>query len=61
VTENGDPETRSDPMALQQGGLGLLWERDVARRLHSSRIAARVADMAIDGTPPVDTHAWGHS
>jgi len=40
------------PMALKQGDLGLL-ESDVARRLLASRIPARFAYIAGDGTPRV--------
>ena len=39
-------------MSLKQGDLGLL-ESDVARRLLSSRIPARFAYVAMDGTPRV--------
>src|SRR5438270_7579846 len=39
-------------MTLKQGDLGLL-ETDIARRLLSSRIPARFAYLATDGTPRV--------
>ena len=45
-------------MALAQGELGLL-ESDVARRLLSSRIPARLAYIATDGTPRV-LATWFH-
>ena len=45
-------------MALPQGDLGLL-ESDVARRLLSSRIPARLAYIATDGTPRV-LATWFH-
>lgn len=45
-------------MALPQGDLGLL-ETDVARRLLSSRIPARLAYVATDGTPRV-LATWFH-
>ena len=45
-------ETGRDPMTLKQGDLRLL-ETDVARRLLSSRIPARFAYVAPDGTPRV--------
>ena len=58
VTENGNRKSSSDPMTLKQGDLGLL-ESDVARRLLSSRIPARFAYMATDGTPRV-LATWFH-
>jgi hypothetical protein len=51
-------DTRADPMLLRQGDLGLL-ESDVARRLLSSRIPARFAYVATDGTPRV-LATWFH-
>jgi hypothetical protein len=42
----------ADPMLLRQGDLGLL-QSDVARRLLTSRIPARFAYVATDGTPRV--------
>src|SRR5438093_4587977 len=47
-----------DPMALRQGDLGLL-ESDVAQRLLASRIPARFAYIAGDGTPRV-LATWFH-
>src|SRR5919201_3550925 len=58
MAANGDRETTADPMALKQGDLGLL-ESDVARRLLSSRIPARLAYIATDGTPRV-LSTWFH-
>jgi hypothetical protein len=52
VTDENNPETSPDPMRLKQGDLGLL-ESEVARRLLSSRIPARFAYIATDGTPRV--------
>jgi hypothetical protein len=43
---------RLEPTMLKQGDLGLV-ETDVARRLLSSRIPARFAYVAADGTPRV--------
>lgn len=51
-------DRRADPMLLRQGDLGLL-ESDVARRLLSSRIPARFAYVATDGTPRV-LATWFH-
>ena len=45
-------EKGAEPMTLKQGDLRLL-ETDVARRLLSSRIPARFAYVATDGTPRV--------
>ena len=45
-------------MALPQGDLGLL-ETEVARRLLASTLPARVAYVAIDGTPRV-VPTWFH-
>lgn len=42
----------ANPMALKQGDLGLL-ESDVAQRLLTSRIPARFAYVALDGTPRI--------
>src|SRR6266516_4612661 len=47
-----------DPMTLEQGHLGLL-ESDVAQRLLASRIPARFAYIAGDGTPRV-LATWFH-
>jgi hypothetical protein len=47
-----------DPMRLAQGDLRLL-ETDVARRLLASRIPARLAYVAPDGTPRV-LSTWFH-
>lgn len=58
MAANGDREPGADPMALQQGDLGLL-ESDVACRLLSSRIPARLAYIATDGTPRV-LATWFH-
>jgi hypothetical protein len=58
MTENEAHETRTEPMTLKQGDLGLL-ASDVARRLLSSRIPARVAYIATDGTPRV-VATWFH-
>src|SRR5262245_14814312 len=58
VTENVNRKSSADPMTLKQGDLGLL-ESDVARRLLSSRIPARFAYMAADGTPRV-LATWFH-
>jgi hypothetical protein len=48
----------ADPMLLRQGDLGLL-QSDVARRLLTSRIPARFAYVATDGTPRV-LATWFH-
>jgi hypothetical protein len=53
---NGD--TSTDPILLPQGDAGLL-ETDIARRLLSSRIPARFAYVAPDGTPRV-VATWFH-
>jgi hypothetical protein len=58
VTENCNRRTGADPMTLKQGDLGLL-ESEVARRLLSSRIPARVAYIGLDGTPRV-LATWFH-
>jgi Pyridoxamine 5'-phosphate oxidase len=58
MTENEAHETRADPMTLRQGDPGLL-ASDVARRLLASRIPARVAYIATDGTPRV-VATWFH-
>jgi hypothetical protein len=58
VTDESNPETSTDPMTLKQGDLGLL-ESDVAQRLLSSRIPARLAYIATDGTPRV-LATWFH-
>jgi hypothetical protein len=49
---------RSPSMALPQGDLRLL-ENDVARRLLASTVPARVAYVAVDGTPRV-MPTWFH-
>lgn len=48
----GNLDMGVEAMTLKQGDLGLL-EADVARRLLSSRIPARFAYLATDGTPRV--------
>ena len=53
-----DDDASADPMLLRQGDLGLL-ESDVARRLLWSRIPARFAYIATDGTPRV-LSTWFH-
>ena len=58
MSENENRETSADPMALKQGNLGLL-ESDIALRLLSSRIPARFAYIATDGTPRV-LATWFH-
>jgi hypothetical protein len=58
VTDDSDRKDRADPTALEQGHLGLL-ESEVARRLLASRIPARFAYVALDGTPRV-LSTWFH-
>jgi hypothetical protein len=58
VSDDRNLEGSPDPIGLKQGDLGLL-ESDVARRLLSSRIPARFAYIAIDGTPRV-LATWFH-
>jgi len=58
VPDESNTETRGDPMALRQGDLGLL-QSEIARRLLSSRIPARLAYIASDGTPRV-LATWFH-
>lgn len=58
MTDECNPKGGADPMALKQGDLGLL-ESDVARRLLASRIPARFAYVALDGTPRV-LSTWFH-
>lgn len=58
MTREKVQQTSPDPMLLEQGELGLL-ESTVARRLLSSRIPARFADIALDGTPRV-LATWFH-
>lgn len=58
MTEDSNRKNRADPMALEQGDLGLL-ESDVAQRLLASRIPARFAYVAADGTPRV-LSTWFH-
>ena len=53
--DDGPDAQTPDPMSLRQGDLRLL-ESEVARRLLSSRIPARFAYIALDGTPrPLST------
>jgi hypothetical protein len=58
VSDETKNETDGAPMALMQGDLGLL-ESEVARRLLVSRIPARFAYVANDGTPRV-LATWFH-
>jgi hypothetical protein len=58
VTDNSNRKDGADRTALKQGDLGLL-ENDVARRLLASRIPARFAYVALDGTPRV-LATWFH-
>ena len=58
VNVKGDRDTAGDPLALEQGDLGLLGS-DVAQRLLSSRIPARFAYIATDGRPRV-LATWFH-
>src|SRR6266566_9757028 len=58
MTAEQNRETRGAPTALRQGHLDLL-ESDVARRLLASRIPARFAYIAGDGTPRV-LATWFH-
>jgi hypothetical protein len=58
VTDGSNRKDRADPTALKQGDLGLL-ESEVARRLLASRIPARFAYVALDGTPRV-LSTWFH-
>lgn len=58
MTDDSDRNERADPAALKQGDLGLL-ESDVAQRLLTSRIPARFAYVALDGTPRV-LATWFH-
>jgi hypothetical protein len=58
MTGERHPTDRADHMALNQGDHGLL-ESDVARRLLASRIPARFAYTALDGTPRV-VATWFH-
>jgi hypothetical protein len=58
VTAERNREARGAPTALRQGHLDLL-ESDVARRLLASRIPARFAYIAGDGTPRV-LATWFH-
>src|ERR687891_706593 len=52
MSETRHPEKGHDPMTLGQGDLRLL-ESEIAQRLLSSRIPARFAYLATDGTPRV--------
>jgi len=54
----GNDPGSGETMALPQGDLGLL-QSDVARRLLTSTIPARVAYIALDGTPRV-VPTWFH-
>jgi hypothetical protein len=57
--QDDEANTRAaDPMSLRQGDLGLL-ESEVAKRLLSSRIPARFAYVALDGTPRL-LSTWFH-
>jgi hypothetical protein len=58
VSDDGKANDGADPVALKQGDLALL-ESDVARRLLTSRIPARFAYVALDGTPRV-LSTWFH-
>src|ERR687892_1642682 len=58
MSETRHPEKGHDPMTLGQGDLRLL-ESEIAQRLLSSRIPARFAYLAIDGTPRV-LATWFH-
>jgi hypothetical protein len=58
VNDDENRNERANPMALKQGDLGLL-ESDVAQRLLASRIPARFAYIALDGTPRV-LSTWFH-
>jgi hypothetical protein len=58
MTQARHPEKGLDPMTLRQGDLGLL-ESEIAQRLLSSRIPARFAYIATDGTPRV-LATWFH-
>jgi hypothetical protein len=58
MIDTTDRATRPNPMTLEQGDTGLL-ETDLARRLLSSRIPARFAYIATDGTPRV-LATWFH-
>jgi len=58
VTNDSDRETGAAPERLRQGDLGLL-ESDIARRLLASRIPARFAYIAGDGTPRL-LATWFH-
>ena len=58
MRDHSNQTEHADPMALKQGDLGLL-ESDVARRLLASRIPARFAYVALDGTPRL-LSTWFH-
>jgi hypothetical protein len=58
MSDTRDPGTGREPISLPQGALGLL-ESEVAQRLFSSRIPARLAYLASDGTPRV-LATWFH-
>ena len=58
MTDERSAQTQADPASLAQGDVRLL-ETEIARRLLSSRIPARVAYVAADGTPRV-LATWFH-
>jgi hypothetical protein len=58
MTDKRTAQTQADPPRLAQGDVRLL-ETEIARRLLSSRIPARVAYVASDGTPRV-LATWFH-
>ena len=58
MTEESRRTDGAHSMALKQGDLGLL-ESDVAQRLLASRIPARFAYVALDGTPRL-LSTWFH-
>ena len=58
MSDDKNLEGSADPVRLKQGDVGLL-ESEGARRLLSSRIPARFAYIAIDGTPRI-LATWFH-
>jgi hypothetical protein len=58
MAHESNPQTGVEPMVLRQGDLRLL-DSEVARRLLASRIPARLAYLAGDGTPRV-LASWFH-
>ena len=58
MTDERNRKDGADPMALEQGDLGL-FDTEVAQRLLVSRIPARFAYVALDGTPRV-AGTWFH-